>query len=137
MDGYVNHDLSLLFWTNIYQALCIRMDRSQQGVCPRTCLSKLPVKPRPQGAASQEGSPPGRPMGPPPPGMRGSPSPIGDGMVPRPLTPTGRERSASVGRVSPTPMGISRSRSQSVSGAERPVSPVAMPARKPVPGQAI
>ena len=23
------------------------MDRSQQGVAPRTCLSKLPVKPRP------------------------------------------------------------------------------------------
>jgi len=22
------------------------MDRSQQGVCPRTCLSKVPVKPR-------------------------------------------------------------------------------------------
>ncbi|KAI7033220.1 hypothetical protein KC352_g47261, partial [Hortaea werneckii] len=26
-------------------ALCIRMDRSQQGVAPRTCLSKMPVKP--------------------------------------------------------------------------------------------
>jgi hypothetical protein len=31
-------------------ALCIRMDRSQQGVCPRTCLSTRPVKPRPNPA---------------------------------------------------------------------------------------
>lgn len=31
-------------------ALCTRLDRSQQGVCPRTCLSQRPVKPRPQGA---------------------------------------------------------------------------------------
>ncbi|EMC95710.1 hypothetical protein BAUCODRAFT_148593 [Baudoinia panamericana UAMH 10762] len=39
-------------------ALCIRMDRSQQGVVPRTCLSKVPVKPRPQGpSAAQSGSP--------------------------------------------------------------------------------
>jgi hypothetical protein len=36
-------------------ALCIRMDRSQQGVAPRTCLSKLPVKPRPQGPPPQGG----------------------------------------------------------------------------------
>lgn len=30
----------------IQQALCMRMDRSKQGVAPRTCLSKLPIKPR-------------------------------------------------------------------------------------------
>lgn len=36
-------------------ALCIRLDRSQQGVCPRTCLSQRPVKPRPTGPP---GSPP-------------------------------------------------------------------------------
>ncbi|KAI5797675.1 hypothetical protein EDC01DRAFT_33586 [Geopyxis carbonaria] len=30
-------------------ALCVRLDRSQQGVCPRTCLSQRPVKPRPHG----------------------------------------------------------------------------------------
>ena len=28
------------------QALCVRLDRSQQGVAPRTCLSTRPVKPR-------------------------------------------------------------------------------------------
>ncbi|KAK4228543.1 hypothetical protein QBC38DRAFT_454128 [Podospora fimiseda] len=30
-------------------ALCIRLDRSEQGVVPRTCLSTRPVKPRPAG----------------------------------------------------------------------------------------
>ncbi|KAK3400247.1 hypothetical protein B0T20DRAFT_408235 [Sordaria brevicollis] len=40
-------------------ALCIRLDRSQQGVVPRTCLSARPVKPRPP-----QGGPPG-PRGPP------------------------------------------------------------------------
>ncbi|KAL8973858.1 MAG: hypothetical protein Q9197_001893 [Variospora fuerteventurae] len=77
-------------------ALCIRLDRSQQGVAPRTCLSARPVKPRP--------NPNGRghtPRGPPPPGMfspsqqrpmspssgRGSPGPpdrAPRGMVPGP-----------------------------------------------------
>lgn len=40
---------------NVSQALCEYMDKSRQGVVPRTCLSKLPLKPRPNG--------------PPPPGM--------------------------------------------------------------------
>ncbi|KAJ9648847.1 hypothetical protein H2199_000760 [Coniosporium tulheliwenetii] len=38
-------------------ALCQRMDRSQQGVAPRTCLSKHAVKPRPASPAQ------GRPRG--------------------------------------------------------------------------
>lgn len=127
------------------QTLCMRMDRSQQGVCPRTCLSKLPVKPRPQGPPPQNGSP--RPMGPPPPGMRrpASPamhrpaSPMHNNMMPRPLTPTGRERSNTGPRNSPfAPEARPRPRSQSVGGASaRPMSPAGMPARKPVPGQAI
>ncbi|KAK2630537.1 hypothetical protein QTJ16_001357 [Diplocarpon rosae] len=50
-------------------ALCIRLDRSKQGVAPRTCLSTRPVKPRPQpplqnGQSGQRGSP----------GMRGPPN---------------------------------------------------------------
>ena len=112
------------------------MDRSQQGVTPRTCLSKLPVKPRPQGPPPQDG-PPGRPMGPPPPGMRRPQSPQVNAMVPRPLTPTGRERSSTVGRNSPAPRDTARTRSQSVSRIERPGSPAGIPARKPVPGQAL
>ncbi|KAK5115209.1 hypothetical protein LTR85_009967 [Meristemomyces frigidus] len=90
-------------------ALCIRMDRSQQGVTPRTCLSKLPVKPRPQGPPSNGAN--ARPMTP-----TGPP-----GMMPRPLTPNGRERSGSS------------------AGIDRPSTPTGtvVPARKPVPGQAL
>ena len=112
----------------------MRMDRSQQGVCPRTCLSKLPVKPRPQGPPPQNG-PNGRPMGSPPKGSRGPPPPgVGaNGMMPRPLTPTGRERSSTGPRApAPAPQEAQRSRSQSVSSLSGGV-----PARKPVPGQAL
>lgn len=49
--------------TIFQQALCIRLDRSQQGVAPRTCLSTRPVKPRSNGP----------PRGPPAPGMPRSP----------------------------------------------------------------
>lgn len=57
-------------------ALCIRLDRSQQGVVPRTCLSTRPVKPRPnpagmRGPPVNPGSRPGtsgRPQSPKPPG---------------------------------------------------------------------
>ncbi|KAG9242778.1 hypothetical protein BJ878DRAFT_154532 [Calycina marina] len=63
-------------------ALCIRLDRSAQGVVPRTCLSTRPVKPRPQ----QNG-----PRGPPP-GMRipvqGRGPAMNNGLQ-RPMTPTG------------------------------------------------
>ncbi|KAI9746232.1 MAG: hypothetical protein M1818_000913 [Claussenomyces sp. TS43310] len=62
-------------------ALCIRLDRSHQGVVPRTCLSTRPVKPRPV----QNG-----PRGPPPPpGARvpqdgRSPSVVSMNQFPRP-----------------------------------------------------
>ncbi|KAK6431338.1 hypothetical protein LTR95_012504, partial [Oleoguttula sp. CCFEE 5521] len=67
-------------------ALCIRMDRTQQGVVPRTCLSKLPVKPR--------GPPQSRPQGAPSNGMPSPPN-TANGMAPRPLTPT-RERAGTI-----------------------------------------
>ncbi|KAL1650978.1 hypothetical protein SLS61_005747 [Didymella pomorum] len=89
-------------------ALCISMDRTQQGVVPRTCLSKHPVKPR-TGPPRQ---------GPPPPHMRGPPirSPMGPGGIPqpRPMTPTdGRSSphppalSPASGRMSPGPRSMS------------------------------
>jgi hypothetical protein len=82
-------------------ALCIRMDRSQQGVVPRTCLSKHPVKPRN-----------GPPRQPPPPGMRSPPirSPMGPGGVPRPLSPASGPNSPlppANGRNSPGPRQMS------------------------------
>ena len=39
--------IRLLFEYDDGWALCIRLDRSKQGVVPRTCLSARPVKPRP------------------------------------------------------------------------------------------
>lgn len=74
-------------------ALCIRMDRSQQGVVPRTCLSKHPVKPR-QGPPRQ-GPPGARPRGPPM-------GPMGPGGIPQP-----RPLSPASGRNSPHPPSIS------------------------------
>jgi len=110
-------------------ALCIRMDRSQQGVAPRTCLSKLPVKPRPQGPPQQGGpnGPNSRPgtaqsnRGPPQNFQQGFQPPNPNAMYPRPLTPT----------------QSGRDRSESVSNAEGSTSPNSMPSRKPVPGQAM
>ncbi|KAL3427486.1 hypothetical protein PVAG01_00995 [Phlyctema vagabunda] len=86
-------------------ALCIRLDRSQQGVVPRTCLSTRPVKPRPQ-QNGPRGPPPGmrvptQNQGPMSPGMQGPPSaastfssgprtPMGN-LAPRPMTPNGNQ----------------------------------------------
>ncbi|KAL8776283.1 MAG: hypothetical protein Q9213_008325 [Squamulea squamosa] len=175
-------------------ALCIRLDRSQQGVAPRTCLSARPVKPRPNPNARGPAS-----RGPPPPGMfspgqlrpmspssgRGSPSPYD--RDPRGMTPgphSGQQRSMSPGPYGggpqrpniPPPGGKRRSNSASdvrerrmsppgpspmnpnaqgiLSGVQKvplqqqavvgpdqvPLSsspPASIPARKPVPGQAM
>ncbi|KAF2108302.1 hypothetical protein BDV96DRAFT_605679 [Lophiotrema nucula] len=88
-------------------ALCIRMDRSQQGVVPRTCLSKHPVKPRT--GPPRQPPPANRPRGPPM-------GPMGPGGIPqpRPLTPTNGRQSPHPpslgpvnGRMSPGPRSMS------------------------------
>lgn len=116
-------------------ALCIRMDRSQQGVVPRTCLSKHPVKPRA-----------GPPRQAPPPGMRGPPmrSPMGPGGVPRPLSPASGPNSPLPnpnGRMSPAPRAMSpgpRQMPPPMQGAPRGRSnsnaPYAGPPRSMSPG---
>ncbi|KAH9221238.1 hypothetical protein DL95DRAFT_15824 [Leptodontidium sp. 2 PMI_412] len=113
-------------------ALCIRLDRSRQGVVPRTCLSTRPVKPRPM----QNG-----PRGPPP-GMRGppqqqrpmSPSMNGQRMAPnalqiRPSTPNGQHPrpaspAGSMQQRQPRPMvqgqDQGRARSNSAAQMQRP-----------------
>ncbi|WEW54937.1 hypothetical protein PRK78_000364 [Emydomyces testavorans] len=64
-------------------ALCIRLDRSQQGVAPRTCLSARPVKPRPRNPPPGPG-----PRGPPPiGGPHGRMSPAGGRHSPGPRYP--------------------------------------------------
>lgn len=69
-------------------ALCIRLDRSQQGVCPRTCLSQRPVKPRPNGAH----------RGPPRPDFPNG-APVGQS--PRPQSPAIRSQSPAPRPMSP------------------------------------
>jgi hypothetical protein len=124
--------------SNLKQALCIRLDRSRQGVVPRTCLSTRPIKPRPQQNGPQGGSP----------AMRGSPiAPAGlaTGSPQRPMTPSDRPM---------TPIGVGRARSPTVvqpsfgptsppdpihmnPGASTAQFPQAPVGRKPVPGQAL
>ncbi|PPJ59441.1 hypothetical protein CBER1_02434 [Cercospora berteroae] len=117
-------------------ALCITMDRSKQGVAPRTCLSKLPVKPRPQGPPPpggwRPGTPNGQQRGPPPPHgpPRGPMGPPG-AMQPRPLTPSSA-RSAS-----PTEQRPMTARSNGSNGPTSPPTGSQVPTRKPVPGQAM
>ncbi|KAL8810556.1 MAG: hypothetical protein Q9223_006227 [Gallowayella weberi] len=169
-------------------ALCIRLDRSQQGVAPRTCLSARPVKPRPN--PNVRGPPPpgmfapGQPRPMSPNGGRGFPSPYDRaprGMSPGPYPgqrsmspgpygggpqranmppPGGKRRSNSASEVrerrmsppGPSPMnpnareilsGIQKVplQQQAVVGPDQaplltPPS-ASVPARKPVPGQAM
>lgn len=131
--------------------LCVRLDRSQQGVCPRSCISKLPVKPRPQ-------PPPGqRPKGPPPSGSRpgtpqgpsGAPRARANSNAPRPETPTQgpfgegqyRVRSNTVDnaqrRQSPTYEESMLSNSPNQSPPSSPETKQAPVGRKPAPGQAV
>ncbi|OTA58298.1 hypothetical protein K449DRAFT_122001 [Hypoxylon sp. EC38] len=72
-------------------SLCIRLDRSQQGVVPRTCLSTRPVKPRPAGGPPNgRNGPPVNPSGPRGPRGPGPNYPPGS----RPMTPqSGRPES--------------------------------------------
>lgn len=95
-------------------ALVIRLDRSKQGVVPRTCLSSRPVKPRPQ----QNG-----PRGPPP-GMR----------VPQQVRPSG---SPGYGPGPPRPLqmhasqGPPRSNSPSTNLPPTPTGPQYKPQQPP------
>jgi len=84
--------------TNILQALCKRLDGTQQGVVPRSCLSKLPLKRR-------DGPPGPRPVN----GRQQAPghrvpsggsissinSYVSEEAVPLPLSPAGRVRAQS------------------------------------------
>ncbi|TID07037.1 hypothetical protein CH35J_000224 [Colletotrichum higginsianum] len=115
-------------------ALCIRLDRSQQGVVPRTCLSTRPVKPRPPQA---QGPPRGPPMGP---GASRGPGPnFPPGQ--RPMTPQGGPhggppypRSESPARPM-GPGGRTQSPGPRYQGppGQRPQSPSGMGGRKPSP----
>ncbi|KZL76347.1 variant SH3 domain-containing protein [Colletotrichum tofieldiae] len=130
-------------------ALCIRLDRSQQGVVPRTCLSTRAVKPRPpQAQEPPRGHPmgPGAPRGPGPnypPGQRPMTpqgGPHGGPPYPRPESPArpmaGGGRPASpAGRGPMGPGGRPQSPGPRYQGppGQRPQSPNGMGGRKPSP----
>lgn len=91
-------------------ALCIRMDRSAQGVCPRTCLSARPVKPRPNPAPGSPASQQRRG----PPSVNGRPS-----QGPAPQSPQASQSPASSQRYIP----YSDSRPGTPSQQQRPQTP--------------
>ncbi|RYC61854.1 hypothetical protein CHU98_g4365 [Xylaria longipes] len=104
-------------------ALCIRLDRSRQGVVPRTCLSTRPVKPRPAGGppGSRNGGPPVNPSG-----LRGPPHGPGPNNAPNypPGHPNGRPESPMRPMNGP-PQSPAQMRPYSPAGA-RPQSPAQM-----------
>ncbi|KAH8173226.1 variant SH3 domain-containing protein [Sarocladium implicatum] len=118
-------------------ALCIRLDRSQQGVVPRTCLSTRPVKPRLPPGAQRPGPPvnpqgdsrgpprgPGHPRGPPMgPGPQGRPrGPSGAGPAPPGGLPKGSYGPGPNAR-GQSPMGRPMPRPNGPGNGPRPQSP--------------
>ncbi|KAI1177904.1 hypothetical protein F4777DRAFT_152692 [Nemania sp. FL0916] len=65
LELHAGHLVRILHEYDDGWALCIRLDRSKQGVVPRTCLSTRPVKPRPAGGppGPRNGGPPVNPSG--------------------------------------------------------------------------
>ena len=129
MDGYVAISLSPVeHLLTQSQALCVRLDRSQQGVAPRSCLSARPVKPRPR---PPPGAGPG-PRGPPVMGPNGRPmSPAGGRMPPGPGPMPKQPRFYPQGSapMSPgRPMSPARSGPPQSPYPQRPVSPASFPA---------
>ncbi|MCJ1398212.1 hypothetical protein MMC11_001409 [Xylographa trunciseda] len=133
-------------------ALCIRLDRSQQGVAPRTCLSARPVKPRSKrsGSTSSGIRVPAQGQNSIPRSM--SPGPYGGGPQQMVLPPAGKARSNSVGEIREkrnSPPGPSRMNpnsqpstqvSEGSHGLPSSIPSVATtndtpPKRKPVPGR--
>ena len=89
--------------------MCIRLDRSQQGVCPRTCLSARPVKPRPQQVPGSRSPPamrgPGPQIRPMTPNTQSGRPMTSNGQAPRPMTPNGQPGNGMVPRsLQPRPM---------------------------------
>lgn len=93
-------------YANLCQCLATRLDRSQQGVVPRTCLALKPSKPRPQ-----QGN---RPMSP---AMRNSPSGS------RPMSPAGSLRPTGSQPGTPTSTNNSPLSPGAYNQPPRPLSP--------------
>ncbi|MCJ1310258.1 hypothetical protein MMC25_003920 [Agyrium rufum] len=134
-------------------ALCIRLDRSQQGVAPRTCLSTRPVKPRARNGPPRSG--PSTPTGQVGPQFYGpaaqqsrAASPLSErpGRPTMPIAAPHQQRSMSPGpygggppTASPSSIEALRPRSASIGNAaelKKPISPVGLspmnPANNPI-----
>ncbi|KAI1153924.1 hypothetical protein F4825DRAFT_413374 [Nemania diffusa] len=118
--------------------LCIRLDRSQQGVVPRTCLSTRPVKPRPAVGppGPRNGGIPVNPSGP-----RGPPRGPGPNYAPNypPGPPQGRPESP-LRPMNGRPQSPAQMRPYSPAGGRpmsphtgRPASPAGGPPMSPGP----
>lgn len=98
------------------------MDRSKQGVAPRTCLSKMALKPRPTGPP-QNGRPgaqsPSMRNSPSPPHGRSSPGPRNP-MYPAPLSPGFNNRMQRPHVPAPYDQGRQRSNSYSSNASQMP-----------------
>ncbi|OJJ80850.1 SH3 domain protein [Aspergillus glaucus CBS 516.65] len=103
-------------------ALCVRLDRSQQGVAPRSCLSAHPVKPRPR-------PPPGGPPGPRGPPVMGPNGRVMPSQSPRFYPQDGRPGSPA------RPMSPARSMSPAHPPPAGPPPPLPYPQRPMSPGQ--
>ncbi|KIV83039.1 hypothetical protein PV11_05099 [Exophiala sideris] len=121
-------------------ALCIRLDRSQQGVVPRTCLAAKPSKPKPshlnqyaRPSAPGPNAPPMSPAG----GPRNFSAPRPVGAPGRPISPAGHSRSTSAAGPQMPPAARSMSPARAMSPgpghfnqAPRPLSPGPRPQQK-------
>ncbi|KAI0458603.1 hypothetical protein F5B21DRAFT_399079 [Xylaria acuta] len=133
LELHAGHLVRILHEYDDGWALCIRLDRSRQGVVPRTCLSTRPVKPRPAGGppGSRNGGPPVNPSGP-----RGPPRGPGPNSAPNypPGHPYGRPESP-MRPMNGRPQSPAQMRPYSPAGA-RPQSPAQMrpysPAGRPM-----
>ena len=115
MDGYATQILFVRYsqFANVLQALCIRLDRSQQGVAPRSCLSARPVKPRPPPGARGPGSRGPGMTG--PNGAAGSPNMRGPPGPQRPASPAGNRGPPAPHSRQPRPTGPNNGSPRSMS----------------------
>lgn len=112
------------------QALCMRLDRSQQGVVPRQCLSTYPLKPRSGHRPNPAGS------------QSSMNSYVSNDSVPSPLSPTKNRAPQGSSSVSPvqddaSPFADHPAGEANGNGHETTSSLSGLLNRKPLPGQAL
>lgn len=152
-DGWVSDASTSIFklaWNanRFYQALCSRLSSAEQGVCPRTCLSTRPVKPRPPPGPINTNmnmgarGPPGQMRGPGAPYSQRSASPASSRNSPmyppgRPMTPNGRQSPGGMSPVGRGPRPASPANSYRPMPGPRPSSPAGSQGRDRSPSASV